>query len=525
MTKTVTTQGRQFVETFLSKGGADATDTLFLMVKSPDGKTLTVDAVLDRPVKQAVLSALAKDGVSAEGFANMDAYVLHAGKVVDLDKTVANSGLTREATLHVIMRVRGAGNPLTEPPEISPKATYQGYAAEFAANLNDIPGFRNKDLVQKFQSELARLASKDDAHFGAKARIQGRDNDERKISFCASIELMVGDTRLTKREGMLLKWMMGVQKKSRGERGIGLKMDDQGKIEGRPPFSTYTKTELEKIELESNIDTNMRHVVAWHTIREAYNALIDNFDTKDAAFVELAEKYNKKEAQIPQEIKDQLQQKIEQLRYDGVISDSEPTAQFAYKALYVMNSNVENLWKGDALSNQILPIIMNQTSAKLEQVINGRAELSIQDCYDVADQIGVMAAEADKNNVVYSTALLALSIDIERYLQEYEASGPEPDPDLRQQLPDLLRFRMRTVCAPAEIDLISTDGAQNSSGAVPEADQVKKLRAKPSVDAAMKFLTASTPDDPGRSKKNIMELFESLLTFDELSDGNDMEED
>ncbi|MEX0310624.1 MAG: hypothetical protein AB3N17_10300 [Tateyamaria sp.] len=509
-------QQRHFVTTYLTRAGSvadDVRDTVQLFVDDHNGKSWVVDAALDRPVRDAVLAGMAKAGISASAFQNMDAYVTHASKVVDLKKTVRNSGLTRDATLRVMMRLRGGGNPLTTPPEIAPNKTHAEYALEFTNRLKKIDGFRHPELLDKYIKCLKYLHDKSNDAFDANAKITGDTPHDRMVKFTESLTAMQLGNMLTKRETMLLQWMLGTKKESRGERGIGIKMKDDGTISGRPPFATYTKEYINEIELAGNLDTNMRHVVAWHTIRHAYNDVIKKVG-KDQVFDVLGKLYAEKEGQIPDKIKLQLDGKLKQLREDGVLKGPDDPAAAGYAALYVMNSNTENLWNGDGPANQALPQVQVHAMRVLEEHIGGRTALSVNDCYGIATNLGAAAEDAESRGVGYATALFDVSMKIEQQLSELEAAGDVSDRTAPfDALPNYLRRITKATCLPAELDLIPTDGSVNPETGASEFGQVRLLGQKPSAFEAVSFLLG---DDTGPDK--IMAIFASLLSFNEVTD-------
>ncbi|MEX0369232.1 MAG: hypothetical protein AB3N09_01275 [Tateyamaria sp.] len=507
-------QQRHFVTTYLTRAATvadDVRDTVQLFVDDHNGKSWVVDAALDRPVRDAVLAGMAKAGISASAFQNMDAYVTHASKVVDLKKTVRDCGLTRDATLRVMMRLRGGGNPLTSPPEIEPNKTHAEYAFDFTNRLKKIDGFRHPELLDKYIKCMKYLHDRPDVAFDANAKIAGDRPHDRMVKFTESLTAMQLGNMLTKRETMLLQWMLGTKKESRGERGIGIKMKDDGTISGRPPFATYTKEYINEIELAANLDTNMRHVVAWHTIRHAYNDVIQKVG-KDQVFDVLGKLYAEKEGQIPDKIKLQLDGKLKQLREDGVLKGPDDPAAAGYAALYVMNSNTENLWNGDGPSNQALPQIQVHAMRVLEELISGKKALSLNDCYAIAAALGRESEAAEKRDVGYATALLDMSMKIEQQLTDLEQSGDVNDRNAPfSELPDYLRRIAKVTCLPAELDLISTDGTLHPETGASEFGQVEQLRHKPSVFHAVPILLG---DDA--TPETILEMFKSLLSFNEV---------
>mmetsp|Transcript_7845 Transcript_7845/g.9339 ORF Transcript_7845/g.9339 Transcript_7845/m.9339 type:complete len:88 (+) Transcript_7845:263-526(+) len=81
-----------------------------LMVKTLDGKTVTVDAEEEDTIEDIKNKIMEKEGVPID-----QQRLIFGGKQLDSEKTLADYDVQEDSTLHMVLRLRGGKSKKTGP--------------------------------------------------------------------------------------------------------------------------------------------------------------------------------------------------------------------------------------------------------------------------------------------------------------------------------------------------------------------------------------------------------------------------
>ncbi|MEO0624073.1 MAG: hypothetical protein AAF183_17880 [Pseudomonadota bacterium] len=311
---------------------------------------------------------------------------------------------------------------------------------------------------------------------------------------------------------MMLAWWLGNKKMSRGERGVGVKIAPDLTVDGRPPFSEYTKAELPKELVPHNAETHMRHVVAWHNIREGFNSWIVQ-PPQDARIAELTKLLNDAEAGMPKAVLDEMGRKLDELIKEGTVARDTlgnlSANALVIKALYYMNSNPENLWRGDGPVNSGLPNIFNTTMDALRKVLSGATTL--QEIYTRLQTFAATAEnETDKTN---QTAKIEVA---RRLMNEMATLKDQMEQSTFAEVCNYLDNKARDILGALEVDLIPSEGVDADDPKV-ELEQIEWLRNKISASIAAEFNAGRIDPSTDQGRNQLLVMFASLLNYGEIA--------
>lgn len=376
---------------------------------------------------------------------------------------------------------------------------------------------------------------------------------------------MVNGNGITKQNYDALRWLMGARKLAPGEAGFSMRMARDGKIEKR--FNGFARETVKELTEEfdrafqaarergdpapviSPSSLANRHVVPAHMMREAYNSLVDlavaEGGTADDAAAKLNGLFDHAVAHYTTpEVKatprgalfnavlEVATRKATELK-EKLRNTANKLSDAQYKvliAMFVINSNPENLWRGNAGTNSALPRAYNKAAGLgtlIDSDLSGaptpRAALG-----EALTRAETMRAEATRlsagaendyfrrylNGVaelatMARDAIMGLSETLE---SENKLDAPsavaEAVGELETFLAELLRSAEEAVLA-FEIDMAQDDRRGY------ERDLAHARVAKPSVakgaEIAAIYQSGGTP-----SEADIAALFTSLLRYDEL---------
>lgn len=141
-----------------------------------------------------------------------------------------------------------------------------------------------------------------------------------------------------------------------------LRIDKDGNVLGRPGFSPYTKDFI-----MTNPTQHRRHIIAWHTQRSFFSALYKAGPKELAELLELAfdDAYQgvvEEAEELVSDVPEATFGKAEHRQYGRIL----------LKALFIMNSNVNNLWAGVGQENSEI----NTASHTVAKAIEHREMIS-----------------------------------------------------------------------------------------------------------------------------------------------------
>lgn len=261
----------------------------------------------------------------------------------------------------------GISMPAVSPIPVIQRVTIQDYLADAKHNINENdwdPSYDDDlETIEVVVTQFLRQA-KVFRKFVTGTRPEGFllrtlnlvtnngsvNPDANPANWKTYIDNLASTNRVSRAEISVLNYCLGLTSSKPGTTSLGSLKFQDGRIEGRPRFHTDAQKGITLRAKE-----HRRHIIAWHNIREfaneVYKRMPDQIINILTPLLEALKKFN---------IYDKAKELVAKL---GLHDDKEI---LLLEALYIMNSNAQNLWPGQGKENSGINIASMNIQEEME---------------------------------------------------------------------------------------------------------------------------------------------------------------